>query len=118
MIKDSEKFKEEDLKKRDLILAKNEAESLIYATEKMIAEYKDKVDKETIAKIQTVIDELAETLKGTNTEKIKVNIENVKTVSQELGVKIYEHSAKQQEEQNSAKTDSKVVDAEVVEDKK
>ncbi len=118
MIKDSEKFKEEDLKKRDLILAKNEAESLIYATEKMIAEYKDKVDKETIAKIQEVIDELAESLKGGNTEKIKVKIENVKVVSQELGVKIYEHSAKQQEEQNSAKADSKVVDAEVVDDKK
>jgi molecular chaperone DnaK len=118
MIKDSEKFKEEDLKKRDLILAKNEAESLIYATEKMIAEYKDKVDKETIAKIQEVIDELAESLKGGNTEKIKVKIENVKVVSQELGVKIYEHSAKQQEEQNGAKADSKVVDAEVVDDKK
>src|SRR3989344_762155 len=45
MIKESEKFKEEDLRKRDQILTMNEAESLIYATEKMLGEYKDKVDK-------------------------------------------------------------------------
>ena len=118
MIKDSEKFKEEDEKKKDKIMTVNEAESLIYSTEKMIEEYKDKVDKETIGKIQTQIDELKETLKGENTEDIKSKLEAVKKVSQEIGVKMYEQAAQEQAGSEGSDADSKVVDAEVVEDSK
>jgi len=119
MVKDSEKFKEEDIKKRDLILARNEAESLIYATEKMMEEYKDKAElKDTITKIQKQIDELKKALSGTNIQTIKAELENTKRVSQELGVKIYEQSAKEQAAQAETKNDSGVVDAEVVDEKK
>jgi molecular chaperone DnaK len=119
MVKDSEKFKEEDIKKRDLILARNEAESLIYATEKMTEEYKDKPElKDIIAKINAEMETLVTALKGTNIQTIKATLENVKRVSQELGVKIYEQTAKEQADKGNAKTDSKVVDAEVVDEKK
>ncbi len=111
MIKDSEKFKKEDEKKKDKIMTMNEAESLVYSSEKMIEEYKSKVDKETITKIQTEIDELKEILKKENVEEIKSKLETVKKVSQEIGVKIYEQAAKEKEDSGS-----KVVDAEVVED--
>ena len=114
MIKESENFKEEDKKKREKIETKNEAESLIYATEKMIDEYKDKVDKETIGKIQKEIDELKETLKTENTSQIKSKLEQVMKVSQEIGVKIYQQSAAQTEQKTA--DGSKVVDAEVVGD--
>jgi len=117
MVKDSEKFKEEDLKKKELIMARNEAESLVYATEKMMEEYKDNPQlKDTIDKIQKQIDELKKALSGTNIQTIKAELENTKRVSQELGVKIYEHTAKEQAA--GASGDSKVVDAEVVDDKK
>jgi molecular chaperone DnaK len=116
MIKESEKFKEEDQKKRDNIVTRNESESLIYSTEKLLAEYKDKVDKETLGKIQKEIDELKEILKSDNTEQIKQKLETVQKVSQELGVKIYEQSAKEQAEKNNANNEPKVVDAEVVND--
>lgn len=117
MVKDSEKFKEEDLKKKELIMARNEAESIVYATEKMMEEYKDKAElKEVISKIQKQIDELKKALAGTNIQTIKAELENTKRVSQELGVKIYEQSAKEQAA--GASGDSKVVDAEVVDDKK
>ena len=116
MIKDAEKYKEEDEKKKEKILTINEAESLIYSTEKMLNEYKDKVDKETIGKIQKEIDELKEVLKEENIEKLKEKLEDVKKVSQELGVKMYEQAAKEQSENSDG--DSKVVDAEVVEDSK
>ncbi len=118
MIKESEKFKEEDLKKKELILARNESESLIYATSKMIEEYKDKPEfKDVIAKIQKEIDVLQEVLKDNNVEHIKSTLENVQKVSQELGVKIYEQSAKEQADKASAASDPKVVDAEVVGEK-
>ncbi|MBS3087349.1 molecular chaperone DnaK [Candidatus Pacearchaeota archaeon] len=113
MVKDAEKFKEEDAKKKDKILTMNEAESLIYATEKMLKEYKDKVDKDTIGKIQKEIDELKEILKGDNIDEVKNKLDKVKQVSQELGVKMYEQAAKEATEANSG---SKVVDAEVVDD--
>jgi len=114
MIKEAEKFKEEDQRKKDKIVTMNHAESLIYSTEKMLNEYKDKVDKETISKIQKEIDELKEVLKTNNTDEIKKKLEEVQKVSQELGVKIYEQSAKEQAEKANAPADSKVVDAEVV----
>ncbi|MFA5259220.1 MAG: molecular chaperone DnaK [Candidatus Pacearchaeota archaeon] len=116
MIKDSERFKEEDERKKDKILTQNEAESLIYNMEKMLEEYKDKVDKETIGKIQKEIDELKETLKGDNLDELKRKLEEVKKVSQEIGVKIYENSAKEQAEANNTNSDPKIVDAEVVND--
>jgi len=116
MIKESEKFKEEDMRKKEQILTLNHAESLIYATEKMIDEYKDKVDKETIAKIQKEIDELKETLKTNNTEAIKRKLESIQKVSQEIGVKIYEQSAKEQAEKANADSKPKVMEAEVVGD--
>ncbi len=119
MVKDSEKFKEEDLKKKELILARNEAESLVYASQKMIEEYKDKPAlNEIISKIQRELTDLEESLKGTNVQTIKARVENLKRVSQELGVKIYEQSAKEQAAQAETKNDSKVVDAEVVDEKK
>lgn len=113
MIKDSEKFKEEDDKKRATIEAVNESESLIYSTEKMLNEHKNKVDKSIIEKIQKELDELKEIVKEKDADKIKEKLENVKTVAQELGAKIYENAAKTQEENSD---DSKVVDAEVVEE--
>jgi molecular chaperone DnaK len=119
MVKDSAKFKEEDIKKRDLILARNEAESLIYSTEKMMEEYKDNAQlKDVINKIQKQMEELKKALSGTNIQTIKAELENTKRISQELGVKIYEQSAKEQAAQAEAKNESKVVDAEVVDEKK
>ena len=114
MVKDSEKFKEEDEKKKEKILTVNEAESLIYSTEKLLEEHKDKVDKETIGKIQTGLDELKETLKGEKTDEIQAKLEEVKTTAQELGVKIYEQAAAAQGAETEG--DSKIVDAEVVEE--
>lgn len=116
MVQDAEKFKEEDEKKRDAILAVNEAETLVYSTEKLLEEHKDKVDKETIGKIQAALDELKETLKGEDTDAIKAKLEETKVVAQELGVKIYEQAAADAEKADGAEGDSKIVDAEVVED--
>jgi len=116
MIKDSEKFKAEDEKKKEKIVTTNEAESLVYSTEKMIEEYKDKLGKEIVGKVQTQIDELKESMKSENTEDIKAKIEAVKKVSQEIGAKIYEQTAQEQPGAENSDKDSKVVDAEVVEE--
>ncbi len=118
MVKDAEKFKAEDEKKKEKIMTTNEAESLVYSTEKLIKEHKEKVGKEIVDKIQKEIDGLKEALKNGNIDDIKSKLETTQSVSQELGVKIYEQSAKDQPDKENSKPDSEVVDAEVVDDSK
>jgi len=113
MVEDAEKNKEEDEKKKNKILTINEAESLIYATEKMIEDNKEKAPKDIVEKIQKEIEELKEALKTDDVEKIQEKLTEVQTVSQELGVKMYEQAAEEAKEENS---EPGVVDAEVVEE--
>ena len=100
------------------IEVKNNAESLIYSTEKMIAEYKDKVEKEVVEKIEKEINELKDVLKDGNTEDIKSKLESVQKVSQEMGAKMYEQAAKEQasKSEGDGKADENIVDAELVDD--
>jgi len=118
MVKDAEKFKEEDEKKKEKIEIKNNAESLIYSTEKMLEEYKDKVDKETSEKIKEKIKELKEVAEEDDVEKIKEKLEEVQKISQEIGVKMYEQAAKEQASSESKEKNSKekIVDAEIVDE--
>jgi len=117
MVKDAEKYKEEDEKKKEKIEVHNNAENLVYSTEKMLKEYETKIDKETKEKIEKELKELKELLKEDDTEKIKKKLEEVQKVSQEIGAKMYQQAA--QEKAKESKKDSKEepVDAEVVDEK-
>ncbi len=116
MLKDSEKYKEEDAKRKEDIEVKNNAESLIYTTEKMLNEYKEKIDEETKVKIETEIKELKELLTKEDTEKIKEKLEEIQKVAQEVGAKMYQQ-ASQEEAKNENSGEEKVEDAEVVSEK-
>ncbi|MAG47310.1 molecular chaperone DnaK [archaeon] len=125
MKKDAEKFAEQDKKKKDEIETKNNADALIFSTEKLMSENKDKIDKETTEKITKSLDELKKTKESGNLEEMKKKIEELGKVSQEVGTKMYQEAmAKQQKEQQATKgegkkgkEEEKVVDAEVVDEK-
>ncbi|MCG8702247.1 MAG: molecular chaperone DnaK, partial [Bacteroidales bacterium] len=68
MVQEAEKHKEEDAKRREKVEVMNNAESLIYSSEKMLSEYKDKVDEETSGKIKKEVEELKELVKGEDVE--------------------------------------------------
>ncbi len=93
MIKDSEKYKEEDQIKRENIETRQEGEAIIHATEKMIEMYKDKVDAETIKTIIEEIEELKALVRNNNSKAIKIKIQDIQKVSQEIGIKIYQQTA-------------------------
>ncbi len=93
MIKDSEKYKEEDQRKREKIETRQEGEAIIHATEKMIAMYKDKVDANTINTITKEVEELKELVKVNNSKAIRIKIQELEKVSQEIGIKIYQQNA-------------------------
>ena len=113
MVSDAEKNAEEDRKKKEKIEMKNNAENLIYTTEKLLSENKDKVDKETADKIQKEIDELKEVIKTDDTNKIKKKLEEVSKTVQEIGMKMYQQAA---QKESKKKDSNEAVDAEVVDE--
>jgi len=89
MIKDSKDNKAEDERKRDLILATTEAESLIQSTLKLVEEYKDKLDSSVINNIEITMKALIASVSTSNTKKIMKSIESFKDASQQIGINIY-----------------------------
>ena len=123
MVKDAEANKEADKAKREIVDAKNQADSLINSTEKSLKEHGDKVeaaDKEAIEKAK---DELAEAAKGDDADVIKSKVEALGQVVQKLGEAVYkaqqEEAQAETTEAESKKEDDNIVDAEYEEvDKK
>ena len=96
MTKEAESHAEEDKKKRELVDLKNQADQLIYSTEKTLKEHGDKVSGQVRGDIESAINNLKEAIKGDNADAIKKSIENVGTAGQELGKILYEEAAKKQ----------------------
>src|SRR6056300_311964 len=92
MVKDAEENADSDKARRELIEAKNQAESLIHSTEKSVEEHGDKVDPSTIEAIELAIAALKDELETENTDKIKSGIQNVTEASMRLGEAIYKAS--------------------------
>jgi molecular chaperone DnaK len=89
MVKDAEVHAEEDRKLKEGVEARNEADSLIYATEKSITDYGDKVGEEDKAKISEAIADLRKALEGEDLEDIKAKTETLKQASYKLAEEVY-----------------------------
>ena len=89
MVKDAEENAEADKERRELIEAKNQAESLVHSTEKSMEEHADKVDPTTIEAIELAIAALKDELETDNADKIKSGIQNVTEAAMKLGEAIY-----------------------------
>ena len=92
MVREAEENADSDKARRELIEAKNQAESLIHATEKSIEEHGDKVDPSTIEAIELAVAALKDELENENADKIKSGIQNVTEASMRLGEAIYKAS--------------------------
>jgi len=103
MTKEAEAHAEEDKKKREVVDVKNQADQLIYSTEKTLKEHGDKVSAETRGKIEGAVNNLKEVVKGEDGDAIKKAIENLGIASQELGKVLYEEAAKKQAASGQAK---------------
>tara|TARA_B100000929_G_scaffold51717_1_gene37724 strand:+ start:1987 stop:3885 length:1899 start_codon:yes stop_codon:yes gene_type:complete len=104
MKEDAEKFAEEDKKKKEQVDIKNEAESFIYTTEKLVSQdLKDKIPQEKGIKITDAIKDLKESLTQ-GTEQIKPKLEALKAIVNEITTELYKNAtpppgAEQQENQ-------------------
>jgi molecular chaperone DnaK len=122
LVKDAELHAEEDKEKRELVDARNAADSLIYATEKSIQEAGDKLDAGTKGQIETSIANLKKAMEGEDTAEIKRLSEELTQASHKLAEVLYAQTAQAQQDQagaeagsgasaESAKEDEEVVDA-------
>ncbi|MGR3623222.1 molecular chaperone DnaK [Pseudophaeobacter sp.] len=120
MVKDAEDNAEADKERRELIEARNQAESLIHSTEKHVEEHGDKVDPSTVEAIELALAALRDDLEGdkANAEKIKAGIQNVTEASMRLGEAIYKAAQDEAGDEPSAADeagapgDDDIVDAE------
>ena len=89
MVKEAEENADADKARRELVEARNQAESLIHSTEKSIEEHSDKVDPSTVEAIELAVAALKDELENDNADKIKSGIQNVTEAAMKLGEAIY-----------------------------
>jgi molecular chaperone DnaK len=124
MVKDAEVNAAEDKKRKEEVEVRNNADSLVYNTEKTIKDFGDKADKATVEKVQAAVDNVKEALKTDDIEKIKAATDELMKVAHELASAAYNQAGPQPGADatgaEEAKQDDNVVDAEykVVDDEK
>ena len=94
-VKDAEAHAEEDKKRKDEIEVRNNAESLVYNSQKTIEELGDKISGEEKAKVETEIENVKKALEGTDVENIKTATEKLTTAFYAVSEKLYSQAAAQ-----------------------
>ena len=94
MVKDAEANKEADKKKRETVDARNQADSLVFSTEKSLKEHGDKISAEEKKAIENGIADLKKSLEGTDIEDIKKKTQSLIQVSMKLGEAVYKSQQK------------------------
>ncbi|MBW8035319.1 MAG: molecular chaperone DnaK [Planctomycetes bacterium] len=127
MTQQAQEHAEEDKKRREVVDLKNQADQLVYQTEKTLKEHGEKVSAEARGNIESAVNNLKETIKGEDGDAIKKASDALTEAAQELGKILYEEAAKQQsaqappqgeptdqapEGESKKKVDSDVIDAE------
>ncbi len=94
MVKDAEANKEADKKKRESVDARNQADSLVFSTEKSLKEHGDKISAEEKKAIENGISDLKKSLEGSDAEDIKKKTQSLIQVSMKLGEAVYKSQQK------------------------
>ena len=98
MVKDAEKFAAEDSKKKEEIETINQADNLVYSTEKSLKDYGDKVSQAERADIEAKANDLKQAIKDKNVERIKKGMEELTKSAHKLAEEIYKQAAAKQQQ--------------------
>jgi len=109
MVKDAESHAEDDKKRKESVDARNQADALVYSTEKSLKEHGEKLPKEDKDKIEIAIKELKDTLANENatSEEINGKVENLNNAAMKLGEMMYKESQEQNAGANAEKDGKK-----------
>ncbi|MEM0382592.1 MAG: molecular chaperone DnaK [Nitrososphaerota archaeon] len=92
MIKEAEQYAEQDKRRKEEAMLKNEAESLLYTVDKAMSEYGSRLSEESRNRIKEASERLREALKKSDIQGIKSSMETLRKVAQEIGAVIYQQS--------------------------
>ena len=98
MRKDAEQFAVEDLKKRELIEARNQADALTYSVEKTVRDFKDKIQPVQKEELETKAKELGELAKGEDIETIKTKTAELSALLSQIGAELYKNQPPPQDQ--------------------
>jgi len=115
MINDAEKYKESDGKRRSLIEAKNDADTLIYSTEKLVSENKAKIDAADVEKIEEAIAAVKDAKEKDDLDDLRAKVQHLQTESMKIGQAMYKNTGGAPADGAAAEeapADDKTVDAE------
>ena len=120
MKRDAESHAADDKVKRELVELRNQAEMLVYSTQKALSEHGEKISAEDRAAVESAVSNLTDKLKGDDKAAIEAAMKQLETASQALGKAVYEASAKggttevkpDSPESSASKKDDEVIDAE------
>lgn len=122
MIKDAEKYAEEDAKRREAVETRNQADQLTNQTEKLIAESGDKMTDEEKTSVESALGDLRSTLENedADTDAIRKSMDSLIETSQAMATRLYQQAAEAQSETADAgepvSDDEDIVEAEIVDD--
>ncbi len=95
MVRDAEKFAEEDKKRRAMAEARNQADSLVHSTEKQLAEHADKIDAATKSEVEAAIAAAKSALEGDDADAINAKAQELTQAAMKMGQQIYEREQAQ-----------------------
>ncbi|MBU1862583.1 MAG: molecular chaperone DnaK [Candidatus Omnitrophica bacterium] len=101
LVKEAEEHAEEDKKKHELIMARNNLDNLIYQTEKSLKENSDKISDDEKKRVEEAVNEAKEALKSDNLEEMNKGVEKITQASHSLAQKMYEEATKNRAQQGA-----------------
>jgi molecular chaperone DnaK len=130
MVKEAESHAEEDRKRREAVELRNEADNLVFRTEKLLSENADKINDDVKKPVEEAIAEVKSALEGEDNDRVKAAVEKLNTTSAQLGQAMYAaaQAAQQQapseaggpsdhaDSNGASSSEEDVVDAEIVDD--
>ncbi|MEV6232486.1 molecular chaperone DnaK [Saccharopolyspora shandongensis] len=116
MVKDAEAHADEDRKRREEAETRNQAETLVYQTEKVLTDNTDKIPADTRTQVQDAIKDVNEALKGDDVDKIRAAVDHLAATSQSIGQAIYGHQQAAAGDGEARQAEEDVVDAEIIDE--
>jgi molecular chaperone DnaK len=121
MMREAEEYAEEDRKRRESAEVRNQADGLVYTTEKFLAENGDKVPDDVKNEVNTAVADVKSALEADDIDRIKRTSETLATISQKMGQAMYAANAEAAAADDASGSedsvnDDNVVDAEIVDE--
>ena len=106
MVNDAKKHEGEDKAKRELIDCQNQAEQLIYQTEKNIEEHKEKIQKDDMKNLNSALEDLKKNKDSSNLDSLKSSLDNLNKAWSEVASKMYDASKNEEKNEDSQKNNT------------